>query len=54
MPPQVSAKSGDNVEDAFLNVVKTAAARIKVEEPIIPEALKLDAAPKKDSAACAC
>ena len=30
----VSAKTGDNVESAFLNVVKAAAARVKEEEPI--------------------
>ena len=50
----VSAKSGDNVEAAFLSVVKAAAARVKEEEPIIPEALKLDAAPKQSAAGCAC
>jgi Ras-related protein Rab-7A len=30
----VSAKTGDNVETAFLSVVKAAAARVKEEEPI--------------------
>ncbi len=51
---QVSAKSGENVETAFMTVVKAAAARVKDEEPIIPEALKLDASPKPPSSGCAC
>jgi Ras-related protein Rab-7A len=50
---QVSAKTGDNVETAFVTGVKAAAARVKEEEPIIPEALKLDAPKQKDSS-CAC
>ncbi len=50
----MSAKTGDNVETAFLTVVKAAAARVKEEEPIIPEALKLDAAPKGQASGCAC
>jgi len=50
----VSAKTGDNVETAFLSVVKAAAARVKEEAPIIPEALKLDAAPKQSAGGCPC
>jgi len=50
----VSAKTGDNVETAFMTVVKNASARVKEEEPIIPEALKLDAAPKSNASGCAC
>ena len=51
---QVSAKTGDNVETAFMTVVKAAAARVREEEPTIPEALKLDAAPKANNSGCAC
>ncbi len=50
----MSAKTGDNVETAFMTVVKAAAARVKEEEPIIPESLKLDAAPKASASGCAC
>jgi Ras-related protein Rab-7A len=50
----VSAKTGENVDDAFLNVVKKAAARVKEEEPIIPDTVKLDTTRPAESSGCAC
>ena len=51
----MSAKTGDSVETAFLTVVKAAARRVKEDEPVIPDTLKLDAAPKDKAAnGCAC
>ena len=38
---QVSAKSGEGVEAGFLAVVTAAAKRVKEEEPIIPDTLKV-------------
>ena len=52
---QVSAKSGDNVEQAFLTVVKAAAKRVKDDEPAIPETIKLDTSRSTEKAGgCAC
>ena len=45
-PPQVSAKAGDNVNEAFLGVVTAAAKLVKEEEPIIPTTIDLAAATK--------
>jgi hypothetical protein len=42
------------VDEAFLSVVKKAAARVKEEEPIIPDAVKLDTAPAQAASGCAC
>lgn len=53
-PGQVSAKSGDNVEQAFLTVVKAAAKRVKDEEPAIPETIKLDTSRPTEKGGCAC
>ncbi len=51
----MSAKTGDNVEAAFLTVVKAAAKRVKEEAPIIPDTFKIDAAHKTaPSGGCAC
>ena len=49
LAPQVSAKSGEGVEDAFLTVVKAAAKRVRQDAPVIPDKLVLDkpAAPEK-------
>jgi hypothetical protein len=46
---QVSAKSGEGVEDAFLTVVKAAAKRVRQDAPVIPDNIVLDkpAAPEK-------
>ena len=41
VPSQVSAKSGDKVDDAFLCVVSAAAKLVKEEEPIIPATIDL-------------
>ena len=53
-PGQLSAKSGDNVEQAFLTVVKAAAKRVKDEEPAIPETIKLDTSRPTEKGGCAC
>ena len=49
LAPQVSAKSGEGVEDAFLTVVKAAAKRVRQDAPVIPDNIVLDkpAAPEK-------
>jgi len=52
-PPQVSAKDGTNVEQGFLTVVTAAAKRIKHEEPILPETVRLDMT-RKEKEGCAC
>ncbi len=52
---QVSAKTGFNIDDAFLSVVKAAMKRVKDEMPVIPDTLKIDAAATKPEASgCAC
>jgi len=49
----VSAKSGDGVEGSFIAVVTNAAARVREEEPIIPDTLKLEeVAPAKAKGGC--
>lgn len=48
-----SAKTGDNVEAAFLTVVKAAAKSVKIEEPLLPDTIKIDAKPPAASG-CAC
>lgn len=51
----VSAKTGFNIDDAFLSVVKAAMKRVKDEMPVIPDTLKIDAAATKPEASgCAC
>ena len=52
--PQVSAKSGQNVEEAFLAVVKAAASRVKEEEPLVPDTLKLSDVKPASKSGCAC
>lgn len=49
----VSAKEGTNVEAAFLAVVTAAAKRVKHEDPILPETVKLELT-RKDKDSCAC
>ena len=50
---QVSAKTGQNVDEAFLTVVKAAAKRTRDEEPIIPDSLKLsDVKPAAKKGCC--
>ena len=51
---QVSAKSGFNIDEAFLSVVKAAMRRVKDEMPVIPDTLKLDVPAKAEPAGCAC
>ena len=43
---QVSAKAGDNVNEAFLGVVTSAAKLVKEEEPILPVTVDLAATAK--------
>jgi len=51
----VSAKSGDDVEAGFVAVVTNAAKRVREEEPIIPDTLKLSMADTgRKEAGCAC
>ena len=50
----MSAKSGFNIDEAFLSVVKAAMRRVKDEMPVIPDTLKLDVAAKSEPAGCAC
>lgn len=50
----VSAKSGMNVDDAFLTVVKAAQKRVKPAEPMLSETLKINIAPAPPSSGCAC
>lgn len=50
---QVSAKTGSNVDEGFLTVVKAAAKRVKPEEPILPDTLKLNLTPTKETG-CSC
>jgi Ras-related protein Rab-7A len=49
----VSAKDGTNVETGFLTVVTAAAKRIKHEDPILPDTVRLELTKKKDDG-CAC
>ena len=49
----MSAKDGTNVEQGFLTVVTAAAKRIKHEEPILPETVRLDMT-RKEKEGCAC
>ena len=49
----VSAKEGTNVEAGFLSVVTAAAKRIKHEDPILPDTVKLELT-RKDKDSCAC
>ena len=51
---QVSAKTGLNIDEAFLSVVKAAMRRVKDELPVIPDTLKLDVPTKAEPAGCAC
>jgi hypothetical protein len=44
LPLQVSARSGEGVEEAFLTVVKAAAKRVKQDAPVIPDSIALDKA----------
>jgi hypothetical protein len=50
----VSAKEGTNVETGFLSVVTAAAKRIKHEDPILPDTVKLELTRKDKSDGCAC
>ena len=50
----VSAKTGAGVDDAFLALVKAAAARVKLDVPLVPETLKLDAKTPRKGDKCAC
>ena len=50
---QVSAKDGTNVETGFLTVVTAAAKRIKHEDPILPDTVRLELSKKKEDG-CAC
>ena len=50
----VSAKEGTNVETGFLSVVTAAATRIKHEDPILPDTVKLELTRKDKSDGCAC
>lgn len=51
---QVSAKTGENVEKAFLTAVAKAATREKAEEAIIPDTLKLDNVKPVEKKGCEC
>ena len=51
----MSAKSGDNVEAAFLTVVRAAAKRVKEDAPVIPDNIVLDKASSLgEKSGCAC
>ena len=53
--PQVSAKSGEGVEDAFLTVVKAAAKRVKQDAPVIPDNIVLSSPVSQgEKSGCAC
>ena len=52
---QVSAKSGEGVEDAFLTVVKAAAKRVKQDAPVIPDNIVLSSPSSQgEKSGCAC
>ncbi len=52
---QVSAKSGEGVDNGFITVVKSAAKRVRADEPVIPDTLNLGAVkPAEKSGGCPC
>ena len=53
-PRQVSAKTGQNVDDAFLALVTAAARRVREEEPLVPDTLKLSDVKPPSKNGCAC
>jgi hypothetical protein len=51
----VSAKSGEGVDNGFITVVKSAAKRVRADEPVIPDTLNLGAVkPAEKSGGCPC